>query len=103
MTARTRRRAAAVNVAVLRGACLRRLLAAHTLGARALAEESETDSEPPSAMHVLASHGVHDVKDETWNAYGQFYVTSRELEDGFLGAVQQRQRQHQLLVACCRA
>jgi high affinity Mn2+ porin len=33
--------------------------------------------EQPTFMKALAEHGLHDIKDESWNAYGQFtYISS---------------------------
>jgi high affinity Mn2+ porin len=34
-------------------------------------------AEQPTFMKVLAEHGLHDIEDESWNAYGQFtYISS---------------------------
>ena len=53
-------------------------------------------------MNVLAEHGLHDIDDESWNAYGQFtYISSWKLP--VPRRVHQRERQHQLAPARLRS
>jgi high affinity Mn2+ porin len=51
--------------------------------ARAHAEVSEASPRPDEQfdlMNVLARHGLHDIREESWNAYGQFtYISSWKL------------------------
>jgi high affinity Mn2+ porin len=59
-----------------------RLLAAATLGVVALLASASANAQagPPAPhqdeafdfMNVLSRHDMHDIKDESWNAYGQF-------------------------------
>ena len=49
-------------------------------------------------MNVLSRDGLHDIDDESWNAYGQStYISSWKLP--FYAAVHERERQHQLALA----
>jgi hypothetical protein len=54
---------------------LRPLLLAAMVASRAA--PSAEPSEKPGLMKLLAANGLHDSKEETWNAYGQFtYISS---------------------------
>src|ERR1700729_3939692 len=47
--------------------------------ASALAPEERPD-EQFDFMNLLTHHGLHDIEDESWNAYGQFtYISSWKL------------------------
>ncbi|HXN32988.1 MAG TPA: hypothetical protein VN894_14055, partial [Polyangiaceae bacterium] len=52
------------------------LLAPASAGAE-VSEPAPRPDEQFDFMNLITQHGLHDIKDETWNAYGQFtYITS---------------------------
>jgi len=52
------------------------LLAPATAGAE-VSEPAPRPDEQFDFMNLITQHGLHDIRDETWNAYGQFtYITS---------------------------
>ncbi|MDB4945466.1 MAG: Carbohydrate-selective porin [Labilithrix sp.] len=65
--------------AVAVGVAARVLLAATTARAQA-APSAAHDDQAVDVMNLLADHGLHDLDDESWNAYGQLtYISSWKL------------------------
>ncbi len=67
-------------VALLGAGALAALLGEPALTAAQDAAPASAPGEQPTAMGLLAAHGLHDLQDERWNAYGQFtYISSWKL------------------------
>jgi hypothetical protein len=78
---RPRRRLVTGAVARLAGACIvaRVVLAPAPASAQA-GPPAPHENTAFDVMNLLAEHGLHDIDDETWNAYGQFtYLSSWKL------------------------
>jgi high affinity Mn2+ porin len=78
---RSERHARPARLAPILGALIgARLLVASSPASAQAAPPASHQDEAFDIMNVLAHHGLHDINDETWNAYGQFtYISSWKL------------------------
>jgi high affinity Mn2+ porin len=78
------RRVAAGALARLAGACLvARVLFASALASAQAAPPAGHEDAAFDVMNLLAHNGLHDLNDESWNAYGQFtYISTWKLRFG---------------------